>query len=253
MRSRALVDLPALWYGVARRLHVGTRALRQDRRHPIVPRPPSPTSTIVPTGGRRRPLRVLLLGNGPAESPGLEPGQPTFADRIASELSACTGAPVQVRTVIGAAWDLPALRDRLAAEQVHRCDALVVTASYRPRLAEVPIAAWRAYTAALRTALVEAAGPRTEIRVLGLDWQDAVARAPEQWGGSFGARILLLAETAESVLDDRRAVPLRLAAPAEAAEWHGPAFTGVTYAGWARQVAEELGPCLAPALAGARS
>lgn len=246
---RSAIALVGPWYRVARALHLPTRAARQAERQGRVPMPDTPTSTVAPAGRSHRPLRVLLLGNGPVEGPGLLTGEPGFADRIAEGLSARTGAPVQVRTVVGGAWDVDELPARLAAEQLTRQDVLVVSAAYRPQLAEIGMAAWRSYTAALAKTLVASAGTGTLIRVLALPWDAAVRDAPEHWGGAFGGRVLALADTAESALDDHpRAVLLRLAAPLEADEWHGPAFSPDTYGRWATQVVDDLAPLLVPSV-----
>ncbi len=138
-----------------------------------------------------------------------------------------------MKTLLGSAWDLPALEQQLKDEQLHWHDALVVTAAYRPQLAEIPLDHWAAYTEALRATLVRATGPEPVIRVLSLPWQDAARDAPLHWGCLFGNRVRAVAEIAESVLTpDQQALPLRLQGPVMHKEWIGPAFSGQTYLRW---------------------
>ena len=187
------------------------------------------------------PLRVVLLGNGPAESPGAASGAAGFPTHLAQAIAARTHRRVEVKTLLGSAWDLPALEQQLKDERLHWHDALVVTAAYRPQLAEIPLDHWAAYTEALRATLVRATGPEPLIRVLSLPWQDAARDAPLHWGGLFGNRVRAVAEIAESVLTpDQQALPLRLQGPVMHKEWIGPAFSGQTYLRWADQVAGEL-------------
>lgn len=143
--------------------------------------------------------------------------------------------------LIGAGFDLPVLERLLRDERPHWHDALVVTAAYRPQLAEMPLARWAAYAEAVRATLVTAVRPQTVIRVLSLPWRDAARDAPLQWGGLFGNRVRVVAEIAEATLTpDQPARQLRLLGPAMAKEWVGPAFSAQTYVRWAEQVAAEL-------------
>ena len=60
--------------------------------------------------------------------------------------------------------------------------------------------------------------------VLTLPWEDAVERAPRQWGGAFGSTVAgLVAATADSVQEFQQISYLRLPPPDDAAEWIGPA------------------------------
>ncbi len=237
-----LADATALGIAAARRLGLSTRADRQERLH-CERRLPAPRA-VEPVEGVL-PVRVLLLGNGPAESPGLHDGEADFAQCLSDALADRLGRPVRVTTVLGGDWDLDLLAARLRAEQLHWHDALVVTAAYRPGLAEIPIARWRDYAQRLRTTLTDAAGPDTAIRVLSLPWRSAVRDAPHQWGGAFGCRVVAMAETAEATLRGQgHAVPLRLADPVGASEWVGPSFSQTTYRRWAEQVAADLAPVL---------
>jgi hypothetical protein len=191
--------------------------------------------------GTSAPLRVVLLGNGPAESPGVASGAAGFPSHLAQAIAARTRRRVEVKTLLGSAFDLQVLEQQLQEEHLGRRDALVVTAAYRPQLAEIPLHHWAGYTKSLRATLVRGAGPDVVIRVLSLPWQDAARDAPLQWGGLFGNRVRAVAEIAESVLTpDQPALPLRLQKPVMQKEWIGPAFSGQTYLRWADQVAAEL-------------
>lgn len=244
--SRLVADLTGRCQALARRLGLSTRSSRYDDLHAGRRLPPAAGGDAVTAGGGL-PIRVLVLGNGPAESPGLQEGEGTFSSRLAEALTGATGRPVRITTVVGGGWDLPELAQRLHDEQLHWHDALVVTAAYRPSLAEIPIARWREYVLRLKAVLIDAAGPDTAIRVLSLPWRSAVRDAPEHWGGAFGNRVVALAETAEATLrGERHALHLRLDDPVDAREWAGPAFSARTYLRWADQVAADLAPALRP-------
>lgn len=228
---------------MARRLGLATSASRQADLHASRRLPNTPTLVVAGTGtGTESTLRVVLLGNGPAESPGAGSGSAAFPSHLAQALTARTGRRVEVKTLLGAAYHLPTLSQQLQEEQLHWHDALIVTAAYRPQLAEIPLARWAAYTEALRRTLVKSAGPDVVIRVLSLPWREAARDAPLQWGGLFGNRVRVVAEIAEATLTpDQQALPLRLQGPVMTKEWIGPAFSGQTYLRWADQVAAELG------------
>lgn len=241
MRVRWAVAAATGWaYRAAAQLRLPSAADRQDglqdaRVLPDVP----PLAVAGPEDAQR--LRVVLLGNGPAESPGAASAAVGFPSALAGALAARTRRRVEVATLVGGGWDLAELRRRLHREQLHWHDALVVTAAYRPRLARVPLGQWASYTAALRAALVDAAGADVVIRVLSLPWPDAARAAPLHWGGLFGNRVQVMARIAESVLTpDQPAQPLRLHPPLTRAEWVGPAFSAKTYQRWAHQVADDL-------------
>jgi hypothetical protein len=239
-----LASFAGRWYGFAARTGLPSAASRQAERHEaqLVPDPPQ---LVVAGSAPGPPLRLLLLGNGPAESPGLSPGAAGFHAFLAAALAGRAGRRVEVRPLMGGPFELPELRTRLAAARLAEQDAVVVSAAYRPALAEIPLARWRAYTEALRALLVEEAGPRTVIRVLTLPWRQAAREAPAQWGGLFGNRVIVVAETAEAVLTpDQPARALRLHGPLRRSEWVGPAFTPQTYLRWADQVAAEIAAAL---------
>lgn len=226
-------------YRAARRLGIETSASRQAELQRARHLPDG--AELVTVGSGEKILRVVLLGNGPAESPGVPAGADAFPSHLARALVARTHLRVEVRVLIGAAFDLPALAQLLQEERPHWRDALVVTAAYRPQLAEMPLARWAAYAEALRATLVNAVPPQTAIRVLSLPWRDAARDAPLQWGGLFGNRVRVVAEIAEATLTPAQpARQLRLLGPAMAKEWIGPAFSAQTYVRWAEQVAAEL-------------
>ncbi|GAA4748994.1 hypothetical protein GCM10025783_21450 [Amnibacterium soli] len=237
---RAVAAGTGWFYRAARRAGVVTTASRQAALQASRTLPET-LREVAAGSGAGAPLRIVLLGNGPAESPGAASGAAGFPMHLAQAVAARTRRRVEVKTLLGSAWDLPALEQQLKDEQLHRHDALVVTAAYRPQLAEIPLDHWAAYTAALRATLVRATGPEPVIRVLSLPWQDAARDAPLHWGGLFGNRVRAVAEIAESVLTpDQQALPLRLQGPVMHKEWVGPAFSGQTYLRWADQVAGEL-------------
>jgi hypothetical protein len=236
----AIAGATGSFYRVARRAGVVTSASRQDQLQAARPLPET-SRAVVAGSGSGSSLRVVLLGNGPAESPGVARGADGFPSYLAQAIAARTRRRVEVKTLLGGAWDLADLERQLQDEQLHWHDALVVTAAYRPQLAEVPLRQWSAYAEALRATLVRAAGPEPVIRVLSLPWQDAARDVPLHWGGLFGNRVRVVAELAEAVLTpDQQALPLRLQGPVMSKEWIGPAFSGQTYLRWASQVAAEL-------------
>ena len=237
-----IAALTGWYYRVAARIGVTTAASRQEARQAARAVQDEPSTIAISTGaGSGDPMRILLLGNGPAESPGLAPGSPGFPLFLAQAVSARLRRAVEVRTLIGSAWDLPTLRQELLDERLPEMDALVVSAAYRPALAALPLPRWRAYTESLRAALVEVAGSRPVIRVLSLPWRQAARDAPLQWGGLFGNRVTVVAEIAEAVLTpDQPARPIRLHPPLKRQEWVGPAFSPQTMLRWADQVAAEL-------------
>lgn len=227
------------FYRAARRIGVATAASRQGQLHASRQLPDTPAIAVAGSGADEV-LRVVLLGNGPAESPGAR-SSAAFPSHLAEALAARTTRRVEVKTLLGGAYDLPMLAKQLKDEQLHWHDALVVTATYRPQLAEIPLAKWAAYTETLRATLVKSAGPEPVIRVLALPWQDAARDAPTHWGGLFGNRVRVVAEIAEATLTgEQQAQPLRLHGPIMSKEWIGPAFSTETYLRWADQVAAEL-------------
>lgn len=240
MTFRRTVAAATGWlYRAARRLGIATSASRQADLQAARRLPDS--SELVTVGSGAAVLRVVLLGNGPAESPGVPAGADTFPSHLAHALAARTHHRVEVRVLLGAAFDLPVLEQLLRAERPHWRDALVVTAAYRPQLAEMPLARWAAYAEALRATLVTAVRPQTVIRVLSLPWDDAARDAPLHWGGLFGNRVRVVAEIAEATLTPhQQARPLRLLGPAMPKEWIGPSFSAQTYVRWAEQVAADL-------------
>lgn len=229
------------YYRAARRLRISTSASRQAALHdPRLLHGHPGAVSVEMVRGSGRPLRVLLVGNGAVENPGLPASTASYSSFLAQSLSSRTSRPVVV-TVVRAVWELPALRRALRDEQAALHDALVVSAAYRPRLAEIPLARWESYAEAVRAVLVESAGPHTVIRVLSLPWREAAREAPAQWGGLFGNRLIVVADIAEATLrPDQRALPLRLQGPAVRREWVGPAFSAQTYLRWADQIAAEL-------------
>lgn len=241
MRVRLLIASATGWfYRLARRLGVMTGARRQEQLQAARSLPETPR-VVVAGGESGMPLRVVLLGNGPAESPGVVSGAAGFPSSLARAIAVRTRRRVEVKTLLGGAWDLPVLERQLQDEQLHWQHALVVTAAYRPQLAEIPLHHWAAYTESLRATLIRAAGPEAVIRVLSLPWEEAARDVPLHWGGLFGNRVRAVAEIAESVLTpDQQALPLRLQGPVMKREWIGPAFSGQTYLRWADQVADEL-------------
>ena len=202
---------------------------------PVVP------PLVVAGALERDRFRVVLLGNGLAESPGTVSGASGFPHYLAQSLVGRLHCRVEVKTLIGEGWDLPTLSEQLCKEQLHWHDALIVTAAYRPQLAQIPLKRWAAYTEALRAVLVDSAGPDSQIRVLSLPWKDAARDASAQWGGLFGNRVRVVAEIAEATLTpQQRARPLRLLGPIGKKEWIGPEFSHQTYLRWANQVAADL-------------
>lgn len=236
---RPIAACTGWFYRAARRVGIATAASRQAQLQASRQLPNTPALAVAGSAAGEV-LRVVLLGNGPAESPGAGSGA-AFPSHLAEALAARTTRCVEVKTLLGGAYDLPMLAKQLKDEQLHWHDALVVTAAYRPQLAEVSLSRWGAYTEALRATLVEAAGSEPVIRVLSLPWQDAARNAPTHWGGLFGNRVRVVAEIAEATLTaEQQAQPLRLHGPVTSNEWVGPAFSTETYLRWADQVAAEL-------------
>lgn len=242
--ARALAGATGWCYRTAKRAGLTTRASRQDAAFDRRAVPRQPPISVAGAGGRA-PLRVLVLGNGLAESPGAGSFAEGFPNQLARSLADRLHRRVEVKTLVGGAWDLQELDRRLREEQLHWHDVLVVTAAYRPTLAEVPLKGWSRYVESLRATLVEAAGPEAVIRVLSLPWRTAAHDAPLEWGGLFGLRVRVVAEIAEAVLTaDQPALPLRLRPPLRSTEWRGPAFSPQTYLRWADQVASDLAAAL---------
>jgi hypothetical protein len=237
---RTVALITGWWYRLARHWGIATVASRQAD---LQAARTLPDTALVVTAGAApgTPIRVILLGNGPAESPGTRAGADAFPAHLARALAARTRRRVEVKTLLGAAFDLPVLERLVRGEQLRWHDAIVVTAAYRPQLAETPLRLWAEYAEALRAVLVRSAGPEPVIRVLCLPWGAAARSAPLHWGGFFGNRVRVVADIAETTLTpDQRALPLRLHPPVMPAEWVGPAFSPQTYLRWADQVAAEL-------------
>jgi hypothetical protein len=245
VRARLVVAIATGWcYRLADRVGMSTRASRQEvsQRARTAPDTPRVVSAGPGTGG---PVRVLLLGNGPAESHGVVAGTAGFPTMLATALAMRLDRRVEVRTVLGAAWQSPELSRILRDEDAGTQHALVVSAAYRPELAQIPLGRWKGYAEGLRTMLVEAAGPETAIRVLALPWRQAARDSPVQWGGLFGNRVIVTAAVAEStIVTDPRVRLLRLRSPLVKREWVGPAFSAQTYGAWADQVAADLATTL---------
>lgn len=239
-----LAKATGCYYRRAHRLGFSTRASRQAGRHAVRPLLATPPVAVAgPVDGHL--TRVALVGNGPAESPGLPDSVDGFGGLLAGSLQRLIGGRVEVRSLLGGDWDLAGLRTLLETERLHWSDALVVTASYRPQLAEVPLRAWEWYTKSLRDVLIDGTEPGAVIRVLSLPWREAARDLPGVWGGAFGNRVIVLAETAEAALHDAQpAVLLRLDAPASHGEWDGPQFSAGTYSAWADRVARDLARAL---------
>jgi len=203
--------------------------------------------TVRPVGGRqafvagRRPLRVLLLGSGPAAGWGVGSHDLALPGALARALAACTGRGAVVDVVPHASAGVRRLRRMLRAAAPERYDAVVLSGT-------IADGAWvadsRHWGAGLRELLADARaeGARTVVW-LGVPSLRTIRPFDSRFAQSAQDCVEQLNTVARDVCRETGALFVPLSAPPRVEDDNGHG-TPADYLFWAREIVDVLTPAL---------